>query len=412
MICPFLGLKDDPATSYSYSSVFNYCNLAKPPYTPKIYHQEAYCLADAYETCPVFLRQQKGSLPPKIRAPRSWPVWGVNQWKVVLAVLFILSLVIIGWNVFAQGLISTALDRRIATPSEIGIFQSSAIFPGLTSTTSETASSHPTPTTTPTALMTRTKTKTPRPTTIHPPTLTYNPTLANQTITFNPLLNKTYGDLPFTVSASATSGLAVSFSTSGTCSNTGSTISITGAGSCTVIASQTGNANYNPASTVSRSFNIAKGTAICNIGWSGTYDGNPHGATGSCTGVGSLVIDPNTFINYPGGTADWSYTGDANYNSQSGTANIAISKAYPTFSFDSPGDQYYIDSPFDITVSAIASSGATVTFTTSSATGSCTNSGSTITITGTGTCTVTASAGSTSNYKSGSKDVTFNITGP
>ncbi|HEX8189231.1 MAG TPA: aryl-sulfate sulfotransferase, partial [Pyrinomonadaceae bacterium] len=69
---------------------------------------------------------------------------------------------------------------------------------------------------------------------------------AGQTITFNALANKTYGDADFTLSATASSGLAVSFSlpAGGQCTLSGGTVHITGAGSCTVTAAQAGDANY------------------------------------------------------------------------------------------------------------------------------------------------------------------------
>ena len=81
---------------------------------------------------------------------------------------------------------------------------------------------------------------------------------SNQTITFAALPDKTFGDADFTVSATASSGLAVTFTAAGSCTVTGSTVHITGAGSCTITASQAGNANFNPAPDVSRTFAIAK----------------------------------------------------------------------------------------------------------------------------------------------------------
>jgi tetratricopeptide (TPR) repeat protein len=78
--------------------------------------------------------------------------------KVVLPGLFILLLAVIGWQVFAQGLISSALASRTATPTETDVPQSSVIFPGPTSTTSKTASSTPTTTPPPTSTPTPTST--------------------------------------------------------------------------------------------------------------------------------------------------------------------------------------------------------------------------------------------------------------
>ena len=81
---------------------------------------------------------------------------------------------------------------------------------------------------------------------------------ANQTITFGALAAKTYGDPSFTVSATASSGLVVSFSASGNCTIATTTVTITGAGSCTITASQPGDSNYTAAPNVPQTFTIAK----------------------------------------------------------------------------------------------------------------------------------------------------------
>jgi hypothetical protein len=81
----------------------------------------------------------------------------------------------------------------------------------------------------------------------------------SQTITFGALSSKNFGDPDFTVSATASSSLAVGFSAIGNCSVTGSTVHLTGIGSCTVTASQAGDGNYNPATSIPRSFAINTG---------------------------------------------------------------------------------------------------------------------------------------------------------
>jgi hypothetical protein len=91
-----------------------------------------------------------------------------------------------------------------------------------------------------------------------PITLVTEITPLDQTITFASLPDKTYGDADFVITATASSGLPVSFDTSATdqCTNTGSTIHLTGAGACIITATQAGNGTYNPASPVSRTFTI------------------------------------------------------------------------------------------------------------------------------------------------------------
>ena len=70
---------------------------------------------------------------------------------------------------------------------------------------------------------------------------------ANQTATLAGVpAAVTLGEGPFTVSASASSGLPVQITVSGSCSFSGSSLSITGPGACTVSANQGGNSNFNP----------------------------------------------------------------------------------------------------------------------------------------------------------------------
>ena len=63
---------------------------------------------------------------------------------------------------------------------------------------------------------------------------------ATQTITFGALPNVTYGVSPFTLKATASSGLAVTYTVIGPATVSGSTLTITGTGMVTVTASQAG----------------------------------------------------------------------------------------------------------------------------------------------------------------------------
>jgi uncharacterized repeat protein (TIGR03803 family) len=84
---------------------------------------------------------------------------------------------------------------------------------------------------------------------------------ANQTITFpNPVFSYTYGDPPFNLGASSSSGLPLSFTVSnqqiGGISN--GFFQINAAGECTVTASQAGNSNYLAAVSVTKTVFIRK----------------------------------------------------------------------------------------------------------------------------------------------------------
>ncbi len=81
----------------------------------------------------------------------------------------------------------------------------------------------------------------------------------SQTIAFGPLADKALADAPFSVGATASSGLAVVFTTSSTaCSvTTAGTVTLLAAGTCTIAADQAGDANWNAAPQVTQSFAVA-----------------------------------------------------------------------------------------------------------------------------------------------------------
>jgi hypothetical protein len=84
-----------------------------------------------------------------------------------------------------------------------------------------------------------------------------------QTISFPEITGKTFGDGPFTLVASASSGLPVSFQViSGPATLNGGMLSLTGAGEVSVRASQSGDAGFTAAPEVTRVFNVAKGIPV------------------------------------------------------------------------------------------------------------------------------------------------------
>jgi hypothetical protein len=85
--------------------------------------------------------------------------------------------------------------------------------------------------------------------------LTITERLAQQ-IVFDPLADHIFGDPPFALGAAATSGLPVSYGASGSCRVAGAQVSLTGAGVCTITASQSGDAQYQPAADVAQVFEV------------------------------------------------------------------------------------------------------------------------------------------------------------
>lgn len=81
---------------------------------------------------------------------------------------------------------------------------------------------------------------------------------AEQSIRFRSLPSRVYRDSDFTVKASASSRLRVSFTASGDCSVSGSTVHLLSAGKCWVTAHQPGDSNFNAAPDVDQRFTIEK----------------------------------------------------------------------------------------------------------------------------------------------------------
>jgi hypothetical protein len=91
-----------------------------------------------------------------------------------------------------------------------------------------------------------------------PVTQSFGVNPAPQTIAFGPLGNVNLGVAPFAVSATASSGLAVSFASTTTpvCTVSATTVTVVAAGTCSIAASQAGNANYAAAAPVVQGFTV------------------------------------------------------------------------------------------------------------------------------------------------------------
>jgi Peptidase family M28 len=227
---------------------------------------------------------------------------------------------------------------------------------------------------------------------------------AAQSIAFGPLPNATLGDPPFTLAATASSGLPVTFSTAGACAVSGNLVTLAAAGGCTIIAAQAGNADYEPAPTVAQAITVGRGSQTITFAplADQTY-GNPplvvsatassglpvtFSTTGACTVTGTLV----TFTGAC--TVVASQAGNVDYEPAPDVARaFALAPAVQTISLAPLPDRRFGDLPFAVTASA--SSGLPVSF---AATGTCAFAGDTVTLTGRGSCSVTASQPGDGNY--------------
>ena len=186
---------------------------------------------------------------------------------------------------------------------------------------------------------------------------------ASQTITFGALANKTFGDTDFTVSATASSGLAVNFTATGQCSVTTNIVHITDAGSCTITTHQPGDTNYSAATDVPQSFNIAKAgtqTSLVSSGSPSTV-GTAVTFMSTVTPLNATATPTGTVYFYDGtaliGSATLSSSGTAMFS----TALLSLSGSPHSITAVYNGSTDYSASPASNVVSQAISSRGTTT---------------------------------------------------
>ena len=243
----------------------------------------------------------------------------------------------------------------------------------------------------------------------------------SQTITFGTLANVTLGHLPIVVSATASTGFTVTFTTTTptVCTSggaNGATITIVAAGTCTVHADQPGNAIFAPAPTVAQSFTVSKAAQAITFGTLADKTTLQTPVTVSATASSLLPVTfstttPSTCtaagtngatVNLLAAgtcTVQADQAGNATYNAApSVPRSFTIARAPQTIQFLPLADRTALQSPF--IVSATASSGLAVSFSASTP-AVCTAGGAggaTITLVSAGTCTVLADQGGNAVY--------------
>lgn len=233
------------------------------------------------------------------------------------------------------------------------------------------------------------------------------PQKQDQTVTFDPLPARTYGDADFALTATASSEGVVSYTSSDpTIAQVmpGNTVHILRAGTVTLTAGQAGSLGFNPAPDVSRVLTIGKAmltiTAVDKRKVSGeenpalevTYSGFVNGDD---AGVLTTPVTITTDADAGSGLGDYEITPSGataeNYAIAfvKGRLHIAAEPLKPqTITFDPLTGRPSADPDFD--PGAMASSGLTVVYTTSDTTVATVVNGK-IHLTGAGTVEITAS---------------------
>jgi hypothetical protein len=164
---------------------------------------------------------------------------------------------------------------------------------------------------------------------------------ANQAIAFTSTApgGAVFGDVYQPTATGGASGNAVAFGASGACTYNGGTglVSMTGVGTCTVTANQSGNTNYNDAAQVTQAFSVAKAPTTTTV----TCSGGPFTYSGSAQTPCSAVViggglNESLTVNYTDdtgagtATASATFAGDANHLGSTDSKTFAIGKATST----------------------------------------------------------------------------------
>src|ERR1039457_6676493 len=233
-----------------------------------------------------------------------------------------------------------------------------------------------------------------------------------QTITFGALPNQPYGAAPFTVSATASSGLTVSFAstTVTTCTVTGDTVTLLAPGRCAIKASQPGSATYAAATPVAQAFTITKLAQTISFATLPNEPINTPPFTVAATASSGLpvsfasttlttcTVSGNTVTLIVGGRCAIKATQAGNSIYAAATPVVqafTITKLAQTISFAPLPNVPLSTLPF--TVTATASSGLAVSFASTTPT-ICTVSGNTVTLVAAGRCAIKATQTGNATY--------------
>ena len=248
-----------------------------------------------------------------------------------------------------------------------------------------------------------------------------------QILTFTQPTAVAFGSGSVTLSATANSGLTVSFASTTTpvCTVSGTTVTLVSAGTCSITASQSGNANYAAATPVTQSFTIVGTAQIITFGSLSNVSLGVGSASLTATASSELPVSlastTSSVCTVNGSTVTLVSAGSCSITaSQAGngtyaaatpvTQSFTVNPTSQILTFNSLPGVIYGVSPFNLT--ATASSGLVATFASTSPI-VCTVSGNTVTVVAPGTCSITASQSGNGNYLAAANVVqSFTISSP
>ena len=245
------------------------------------------------------------------------------------------------------------------------------------------------------------------------------PTLSNFTVAA-----QNFGSAPFSLTApTSNSPGAFTYTSSNTAVATisGSTVTIVGAGSTTITATQATSGSYSSGTIVATftvnqiaptlsNFTVAAqnfGSAPFSLVNPTSNSGGAFTYTSSNTAVATISGSTVTVVGAGSSTITATQASTTNYTSGTITTSFTVNQIAPTISNFTVAAKNFGSAPFSLTAPT-SNSGGAFTYT-SSNTAVATISGSTVTIVSVGSSTITATQASTTNYTSGTVVTTFTV---
>jgi hypothetical protein len=245
-----------------------------------------------------------------------------------------------------------------------------------------------------------------------------------QTLTFLSVVpsNPSVSGAPYSVTASASSGLPATYSISSgsaaICTVSGSTVSFIGVGSCVVLANQNGNFQFNAAPQIQQVVLVGKGAqavSFTSAAPTGAVVSGPSytatflsdrglpvvlsvntASNGICSVTGSVV----TFLAFGNCVLEINQVGNVNYNAAPTVQqSFAVGKGNQVLTFTSPAPTGAVVLGATYSASATSSSGLAVTLSIATASsGVCSIANGVVSFTAAGSCTILANQGGNANF--------------
>ncbi len=236
-------------------------------------------------------------------------------------------------------------------------------------------------------------------------------------LTLAPIATQTFGGPAVTVSATSSSPAPITYSVSGPATLSGTTLTLTGAGTVSVTASQVASGTF-AATTASTTFTVNKATPTLTLTPipNQTYGGSPVTVSATSTSTASpityTVSGPaalsGTSLSFTGAgsvTVTASQAATANYNAASTSTTFTVGVSGAKITLAPIANQTFGGSPVKVNATS-TSTASPLTYT---VTGPATLSGTTLTLTGAGTVTVTANQAASANYAAATASTTFTV---